>query len=438
MLRYMIIFMIMVALASLTISYNLYSYDQVPLNEAVTYHINVTENNLSFKVITYLKLQLLYNGIVSIPLILVDQGRSDKDLILSSFNVDYLNINGTRVDPEIKMGIKDNYTVIYLVLSIHGKVYIDLCYNYITSPTYKYGDGFLREIIIIPSGLKEIEKAIPTSAVHYYLSMDLSLRDPLYTDFNLGNTLLLRTINRRFSLVTSINGLDKPMYLDIALTCSRVPYISENTTVSIYRNKIYIYLKGYLAYSSSVLLIEETRLDRQNRVFQVYFVGCQPPEYKYIVQVTASEKINNLYVLDVGELNYINIIEIYVNKELIYSSPISKIPNYMIPEYNTIIEVSVYEENALTAEAYVRVLSETVQENISSLLGSGEQAMTSAASTESPTSTEAYGESSSLFQAEESHTMEGATLYTDAVNLLIALAIAIGVGLVLHFILMRR
>ena len=438
MLRYMIIFMIMVALASLTISYNLYSYDQVPLNEAVIYYINVTEHHLSFKVITHLKLQLLYNGNVSIPLILVDQGRSDKDLILSSFNVDYLNINGTRVDPEIKMGIKDNYTVVYLVLSIHGKVYIDLCYNYITSPTYKYGDGFLREIIIIPSGLKEIEKAIPTSAVHYYLSMDLSLRDPLYTDFYLGNTLLLRTINRRFSLITSIDGLDKPMYLDIALTCSRVPYISENTTVSIYKNKIYVYLEGYLAYSSSVLLIEETRLDRQNRVFQVYFVGCQPPEYKYIVQVTALEKINNLYVFDVGELNYINTIEIYVNKELIYSSPISKIPNYMIPEYNTIIEVSVYEENALTAEAYVRVLSETVQENISSLLGSGEQAMTSAASTESPTSTEAYGESSSLFQAEESHTMEGATLYTDAVNLLIALAIAIGVGLVLHFILMRR
>ena len=438
MLKYMIIFMIIIASASLSISYNLYPYDQVPLNEAVIYHINVTENNLSFKVITHLKLQLLYNGNVSIPLIIVDQGRSDKDLILSSFNVDYLNINGTRVDPEVKMGIKDNYTVIYLVLSIHGKVYINLYYNYITSPTYEYGDGFLREIIIIPSGLKEIEKAIPTSAVHYYLSMDLSLRDPLYTDFYLGNTLLLRTINRRFSLITSINGLDKPMYLDIALTCSRVPYISENTTVSIYRNKIYIYLEGYLAYSSSVLLIEETRLDRQNRVFQVYFVGCQPPEYKYIVQVTALEKINNLYVFDVGELNYINTIEIYVNKELIYSSPISKIPNYMIPEYNTIIEVSVYEENALTAEAYVRVLSETVQENISSLLGSGEQAMHSTTTMESPTSTEAYGESLSLFQAEESHTMEGAPLYTDAVNLLIALAIAIGVGLVLHFILMRR
>ena len=438
MLKYMIIFMIIVASASLTISYNLYSYDQVPLNEAVIYYINVTEHYLSFKVITHLKLQLLYNGNVSIPLILVDQGRSDKDLILSSFNVDYLNINGTRVNPRIKIGIKDNYTIIYLVLNIHGKVYIDLYYNYITSPTYKYGDGFLREIIIIPSGLKEIEKAIPTSAVYYYLNMDLSLRDPLYTDLYLDNTLLLRTINRRLSLTTSIDGLDEPIYLDIALTCNQVPYIAENTTVSMFDNKIYVYLEGYLAYSSSVLLIQETRLDRQNRVFQVNFVGCHLPEYKYIAQVTALEKINNLYVFDVGELNDINSIEIYVNKELIYSLPISELSTYVIPEYNMIIEVSRYEENVSTTEAYVKTVSETSLENISYPPGSEEQAIPFTRTSKSTTSTEAYSGSLSLFQVEESHTMEGARLYTDAINLLVALAVAISAGLILHLILIRR
>ncbi len=398
------------------------------------YDVMLSREHLHYRVLTRLVLVMKnYDGYLDIPLIIIERSRGDLETITQSIEVLSVYGDGGTTSSELVIDYGREYVTVYARVYDRDYSVLRIEYTYITDPEYSYGDRKIIEELRLPTGIYYVKNYLSSDLVEYtvriigndYIVYSSIWRETVFVGEITGN---------EETLSLDINLFDKPFSIEIFSSCVPVDVMLNMINISRAEGMLYILTNSV---SSCGSIIVPTDVSIYNDTLDIDFTGCLISAKPSVYEEESTYTTSNLYIVET-DLENISTIEISVNGDPVYVAPVDGLSPATNDLLQQLLDISsIYLINMSGQIVYMNVPVSTETYQLVDTTGGGE----TITSTETYTGTEVpttnghvVGNLSPTTTSQYSGLEQG----YDGYSLVIALAIALAVGVILHIILSRK